>query len=141
MFSGKGPHGFGAGRPCPVEATPSRAAVPESLDQRTFVVIRDPRDTLVSWYFSLMYSHDEISQTIVESRKELRDRGARHPGSPRQLRARKVLAGDRTQREVLRHRQRRLVRRKEPFDPSSRERRYGGQRLSGIGLNAARSGQ
>src|SRR3954470_13356770 len=30
-----------------------RAAVPECLDQRTFVVIRDPRDTVVSWYFSL----------------------------------------------------------------------------------------
>src|SRR4051794_15800023 len=49
-----------------------RAAVPESLDQRTFVVIRDPRDTLVSWYFSLLYSHQPISRNIVDSRQELR---------------------------------------------------------------------
>ena len=27
MFSGNGPHGFGAGRPWPVEPTPARAAV------------------------------------------------------------------------------------------------------------------
>ena len=27
MWSGNGPHGFGAGRPWPVDATPSRAAV------------------------------------------------------------------------------------------------------------------
>jgi lipopolysaccharide transport system ATP-binding protein len=49
-----------------------RAAVPETLDQRTFVVIRDPRDTLVSWYFSLLYSHAPISRNVVDSRQELR---------------------------------------------------------------------
>lgn len=48
-----------------------RSVVPESVDQRTFVVIRDPRDTLVSWYFSLLYSHAPISQNIVDSRQEL----------------------------------------------------------------------
>ena len=49
-----------------------RAAVPASLDQRTFVVIRDPRDTLVSWYFSLLHSHGEDDPTVLESREELR---------------------------------------------------------------------
>jgi lipopolysaccharide transport system ATP-binding protein len=38
---------------------------------RIFVVIRDPRDTLISWYFSLLYSHGPDEPTVLESRREL----------------------------------------------------------------------
>ena len=50
-----------------------RSAVPDDPSHRTFVVIRDPRDTLVSWYFSLMYSHTPDEPTVQESREELRN--------------------------------------------------------------------
>jgi Sulfotransferase domain len=53
-------------------AAPFRAAVPAHPSHRTFVVIRDPRDTLISWYFSLMYSHAPDEPTVQESRDELR---------------------------------------------------------------------
>src|SRR3954469_21528899 len=53
--------------------TQFRAAIPPHPSHRTFVVIRDPRDTLVSWYFSLMYSHKTNKPTVAESRNELRD--------------------------------------------------------------------
>ena len=49
-----------------------RTVVPKGMNQRTFAVIRDPRDTLVSWYFSMRYSH------TVEGGKqvgELREKG------------------------------------------------------------------
>lgn len=49
-----------------------RNAVPTDPSHRAFVVIRDPRDTLVSWYFSLMYSHKAGHPTVLESRQELR---------------------------------------------------------------------
>ena len=49
-----------------------RVAVGDDPSHRTFVVIRDPRDTLVSWYFSLMYSHRADRPTVEESRQELR---------------------------------------------------------------------
>lgn len=49
-----------------------RSAVPADPSHRTFVMIRDPRDTLVSWYFSLMYSHEAGHPTVRESRDELR---------------------------------------------------------------------
>jgi lipopolysaccharide transport system ATP-binding protein len=48
------------------------AHVPDDAANRAFVVIRDPRDTLVSWYFSLMYSHASAEPTVQESRDELR---------------------------------------------------------------------
>lgn len=48
-----------------------RSAVPAAPSHRAFVVIRDPRDTLVSWYFSLMYSHHAGHPTVLESRQEL----------------------------------------------------------------------
>jgi hypothetical protein len=49
-----------------------REFVPEDPMNRVFVVIRDPRDTLVSWYFSLMYSHPEETDGVRECRRELR---------------------------------------------------------------------
>ena len=57
----------------PVYATVEqfRAVVPESPNQRLFVVIRDPRDTLVSWYFSLLHSHTTADATVKESRELL----------------------------------------------------------------------
>jgi hypothetical protein len=58
----------------PVYATRAQfqAVVPDDAAQRTFVVIRDPRDTLISWYFSLMFSHGSAEPTVQESRDELR---------------------------------------------------------------------
>jgi len=49
-----------------------QAVVPNDAARRTFVVIRDPRDTLISWYFSLMFSHGSAEPTVQESRDELR---------------------------------------------------------------------
>jgi hypothetical protein len=49
-----------------------REFVPDDPANRTFVVIRDPRDTLVSWYFSLMYSHPEETEHLRKERAELR---------------------------------------------------------------------
>lgn len=50
-----------------------RANVPEDPSHRVFVVIRDPRDTLVSWYHSLMYSHDPRGHPAVrEARQTLK---------------------------------------------------------------------
>jgi hypothetical protein len=49
-----------------------RQLVPDDALNRTFVVIRDPRDTLVSWYYSLMYSHPELTDHICKERRELR---------------------------------------------------------------------
>jgi hypothetical protein len=41
---------------------------------RAFVVVRDLRDTLISWYFSLRYSHDEARQHgILGDRRRLND--------------------------------------------------------------------
>lgn len=50
-----------------------REWVPEALPQRRFVVIRDLRDTLVSWYFSVKHSHgrrDELTDGYVLSYRE-----------------------------------------------------------------------
>jgi len=59
----------------PVYAPYSRLkqVIPDDAASRTFVVIRDPRDTLVSWYFSLMYSHPESTDHITKERRELRE--------------------------------------------------------------------
>jgi hypothetical protein len=47
-------------------------AVLKEGPHRTFVVIRDLRDTLISWYFSLRFSHDEAKQHgIVGDRERL----------------------------------------------------------------------
>lgn len=57
----------------PVYASHSqfRAFVPDDPSHRTFFVIRDPRDTLISWYFSLMYSHESEWPSVRQSRDEL----------------------------------------------------------------------
>jgi lipopolysaccharide transport system ATP-binding protein len=49
-------------------------AIPRPADSRIFVVIRDLRDTLVSWYFSLRYSHPVIATTQLEFRAMLATR-------------------------------------------------------------------
>jgi lipopolysaccharide transport system ATP-binding protein len=49
-----------------------RTAVSPQLDQRTFVVIRDLRDTAVSWYFSLLHSHTLDDDSVSTSRQILR---------------------------------------------------------------------
>ncbi len=46
-------------------------AVDPALDQRVFVVIRDLRDTLISWYFSLKVSHTPNFPGIIPVRKQL----------------------------------------------------------------------
>jgi hypothetical protein len=52
-------------------AEPFRAAVHSDPSHRAFLVIRDPRDALISWYFSLLYSHTPDEPTVLESRQEL----------------------------------------------------------------------
>jgi hypothetical protein len=48
-----------------------RAVIPADRPQRTFAVIRDARDTAVSWYFSLRYSHSTKSPGIAGPREVL----------------------------------------------------------------------
>lgn len=49
-----------------------RAAVEaKGIPHRKFVVIRDPRDTLVSWYFSLKVSHSDRYGTVADNRNRL----------------------------------------------------------------------
>jgi hypothetical protein len=50
-----------------------RANIPhQDPSHRVFVVIRDPRDALVSWYYSLLYSHStEGEPAVVEARATL----------------------------------------------------------------------
>lgn len=50
-----------------------RGVTPPGLDHRTFVVVRDPRDTLVSWYHSLRYSHGDDWECVPELRKMLNE--------------------------------------------------------------------
>lgn len=40
-----------------------------AIEHRRFVVIRDLRDTLVSWYFSLLKTHDENPQVLSHRQK------------------------------------------------------------------------
>jgi hypothetical protein len=57
--------------------------VPESLPQRRFVVIRDLRDTLVSWYFSVKHSHgrtDALTDSYVLSYRERFDQCSEEEG-------------------------------------------------------------
>lgn len=48
-----------------------RQIIPESYNQRTFALIRDPRDAAVSWYFSLRYSHPSEYETVSQTRQML----------------------------------------------------------------------
>jgi lipopolysaccharide transport system ATP-binding protein len=48
-----------------------RQIIPESASQRTFALIRDPRDAAVSWYFSLRYSHPSEYDTVSQTRQAL----------------------------------------------------------------------
>ena len=48
-----------------------RQIVPEESPVRTFVLIRDPRDAAVSWYFSLLYSHPTGYDTVAQTRQKL----------------------------------------------------------------------
>jgi lipopolysaccharide transport system ATP-binding protein len=57
--------------PLYLSASRFRALVAPNPNHRIFVVIRDPRDSLISWYFSLMYSHGTDEPTVQESREEL----------------------------------------------------------------------
>ena len=45
-----------------------RALVPDAMSQRVFALIRDPRDTAISWYFSLLYSHRLTDPSVKISR-------------------------------------------------------------------------
>jgi lipopolysaccharide transport system ATP-binding protein len=57
----------------PVYATYAqfRQVVPEGGDERSFALMRDPRDAAVSWYFSLLYSHSMEYDTVGDARRKL----------------------------------------------------------------------
>jgi hypothetical protein len=57
----------------PVYATHQRfrETIPAGSNERTFVVIRDPRDSAVSWYFSLLYSHSANYPSVADARPKL----------------------------------------------------------------------
>jgi hypothetical protein len=63
----------------PVYATYERfrQVVPAGNDERTFVVIRDPRDSAVSWYFSLLHSHPANYPSVIDARPKLQQRDKR----------------------------------------------------------------
>jgi hypothetical protein len=48
-----------------------RSVVPANREQKTFAVIRDPRDALVSWYFSMKISHKVQGKEIGDLREAL----------------------------------------------------------------------
>lgn len=47
------------------------ATIPKPPNYRTFFILRDPRDIVVSWYFSIRYSHAVVIDSIAEVRKLL----------------------------------------------------------------------
>jgi len=49
---------------------PTYLTIPKPSRYRTFFVLRDPRDIVVSWYFSVKYSHPPVGLTR-ELRREL----------------------------------------------------------------------
>ncbi len=56
-------------------ARPSfEALIHPALDKRVFVVIRDLRDTLISWYFSMKVSHRANVKGVTPLREQLVDR-------------------------------------------------------------------
>ena len=75
---------------------------------------------------------------INEAGEQLRDRRAGHAGAPRELRARYPFRGDRTERQELCNRQRRVVAGEQPLNPAADERRDSDERLGSLRLGAAR---
>jgi hypothetical protein len=71
-FNGPSDQG-GIYTPLYLRADRFRRVVPADPLNRAFVVIRDPRDTLVSWYFSLKYSHPENFAGIRDTRAMLQN--------------------------------------------------------------------
>jgi len=55
---------------------PTYNSIPKPPRYRTFFVLRDPRDALVSWYFSMKYSHVDRFETVRTLRHELADMDA-----------------------------------------------------------------
>lgn len=49
------------------------AAYPKRDDYRGFFVLRDPRDVVVSWYFSARYSHRSMGPDLPKAREVLAD--------------------------------------------------------------------
>ena len=49
---------------------PTYEAIPKPEKYRTFFILRDPRDIVVSWYFSAKYSHKQV-YPIPELRRNL----------------------------------------------------------------------
>lgn len=47
-------------------------SIPKPSDYRAFFVARDPRDIVVSWYFSALYSH-KANERMSATRKRLQD--------------------------------------------------------------------
>ena len=45
--------------------------IPKPENYKTFFVLRDPRDLVISWYFSVLYSHQE-NVMVSEIKKELK---------------------------------------------------------------------
>lgn len=46
-------------------------SIPKPGSWKAFYVLRDPRDILVSWYYSLKYSHEILDDHMLEQRKIL----------------------------------------------------------------------
>ena len=49
---------------------PTYLSIPKPVNYKTFFVLRDPRDAVISWYFSAKYSHILVS-IIPELRRDL----------------------------------------------------------------------
>ena len=59
---------------------PTYAAIEKPDNYRTFFILRDPRDCVVSWYFSMRYSHNPEFGIVQELRAELQAIDDKHEG-------------------------------------------------------------
>lgn len=50
-------------------------SIPKPERYRTFFVMRDPRDIVVSWYHAMKVSHDSLDGALDDVRRQLRSRG------------------------------------------------------------------